>query len=207
MPITSIAGVVALTVAMSLLTGCSDDGTEAADPASPTTPAEADPTSPTTPAEVETPVATETRAETEAPAETETPDEPAELEDGRHPAYIAATDIKASTITVDVIQFLTGEDAVAAHAEDHPDEPEGPASEYYIRNVNPRLRTLPVASDVAVTVLWLDSDIETENITFDELPAYFTTNPGPESKYEWLLPFWLTVRDGQVTAIEEQYLP
>ncbi len=206
MTIRSRAGVGALIVSLSLLTGCSDDGAEAADPALPTTPAEADTPSPTTPAEAETPVAAEAPSETEAPAETETPDEPTDLEDGRHPAYIADIDVNASTITVDVIQFLTGDDALAAYAEEHPGETR-PPYEYYIRNVNPRLRTLPAASDVAVTVLWLDSDIDTENIAFDELPAYFATNPGTQSKYEWLLPFWLTVRDGQVTAIEEQYLP
>jgi hypothetical protein len=61
----------------------------------------------------------------ESPAEAETPaaTEPAELEDGRHPAYVTAIDVAGGSVTVDVIQFLTGVAAVEAYAEDHPDDP------------------------------------------------------------------------------------
>lgn len=197
MTTTARAAMAVLAVTVSLLVGCGDDGTDAGAPASPTSRAE-----------TETPAATARPAETERPADTEMPTEPAELEDGRHPGYIASIDVEGRSVTVDVIQFLTGADAVAAYAEDHPDDPDGPPNDYYIRNVNPRLRTIPVATDVAVSVIWLESGgADTENITFDELPSYFATNPDPDSPYEWWAPFWLTVRDGQVTVMEEQFIP
>ena len=122
--------------------------------------------------------------------------------------YVTAVDIAGRTVTVDVIQFLTGADAVAAHAEDHPDDPGGPPNDYYIRNVNPQLRTLPVATEVVVSVIWLGSGgTDTESITFEELPGYFAGKPEPAGPYEWWAPFWLTVRGGQVTGIDEQYIP
>lgn len=114
---TSAARTAAVAVALLFLVGCGDDGSEASPPGSPTS----------TP-QVESPAAVESPAEAEAPAATE----PAELEEGRHPAYV----------TVDVIQFLTGAAAVEA-----------------------------------------------------------------DSPYQWWAPFWLTLRDGQVTAMEEQYIP
>lgn len=46
------------------------------------------------------------------------------------------------TLTVDVIQFLTGREAEEAYHRDHPEDPLGPPNDYYILTVNPRLRTL-----------------------------------------------------------------
>jgi hypothetical protein len=65
-----------------------------------------------------------------------------------------------------------------------------------------------VATDADVTVIWLNSGAaDVEAIALDELPAYFATNPDADSPNQWWAPFWLTLRDGQVTAMEEQYIP
>jgi hypothetical protein len=142
------------------------------------------------------------------------PSEPpadAALPDGRHPVYLVDLDVAARTVTVDLIQFLTGAEADAAYREDTGD-PDGAPNGYHIRNVSPRLRTLPVTLDVAVTVVRLGSPTGAGSLpwSLDQLPEHLAETPpppeGPAGRLGWN-PFWLTVRDGTVVAIDEQYLP
>jgi hypothetical protein len=128
--------------------------------------------------------------------------EPAVLEAGRHPVSLKTVDPDRRTITFDLIQFLTGDAATKAAAEDGKESP--PPNDYYIRNVNSRLRTLPVAADAPITANTLtaqSSGSATKNVplTLEELAGYFP-NSGAD-------PFWITVDGGQVTRIAQQYLP
>ena len=92
-----------------------------------------------------------TTTSTPAPVVTEPAAEATDLEDGRHPAFITALDVDGGTVEVDVIQFLTGEEARAAYEQETGD-PGGPPNDYYIKNENARLRTLPLDADVQVTI-------------------------------------------------------
>ena len=144
-------------------------------------------------------------ATTAAPASTAataTTSEPVVLADGRHPVYLKTVDPDRPTITFDLIQFFTGEAATKAAAEDGQESP--PPNDYYIRNVNSRLRTLPVRSDAPITVNVLaaqstGSSTKDVSVTVDELASYFP-NSGTA-------PFWITVEQGQVTKIAQQFLP
>jgi hypothetical protein len=129
------------------------------------------------------------------------------LADGRHAGYVTAIDGSARTITVDVIQFLTGDAANEAFHQDHPEVGGNVPNGYYIRNVNTRLRTLPVRQNATVHVVWRDGDAGTEPITFDELPGYFADDLNPDDGRLWYDPFWLTVHDDRVESIVEQYIP
>jgi hypothetical protein len=133
-----------------------------------------------------------------APATTE----PAVLADGRHPVYLKTVDASGRTITFDLIQFFTGDAATKAAAEDGEESP--PPNDYYIRNVNPRLRTLPVQAGAPITVNVLaaqETGSSTKNVPVDleKLASYFPNSGTP--------PFWITVAQGQVTRMEQQYLP
>ena len=124
------------------------------------------------------------------------------LADGRHPVYLKTVDPDRPTITFDLIQFFTGAAATKAAAEDGEESP--PPNDYYIRNVNSRLRTLPVRSDAPITVNVLaaqstGSSTKDVSVTVDELASYFP-NSGTA-------PFWITVEQGQVTKIAQQFLP
>jgi hypothetical protein len=128
--------------------------------------------------------------------------EPVVLADGRHPVYLKTVDTDRRTITFDLIQFFTGEAATKAAAEDNKESP--PANDYYIRNVNPRLRTLPVAADAPITVNVLaaqttGSSTKDVSVTLEKLAGYFPNSGTP--------PFWITVAQGQVTRLAQQYLP
>ena len=146
-----------------------------------------------------------TPATTAAPAPTAAgpaTSEPVVLADGRHPVYLKTVDPDRPTITFDLIQFFTGEAATKAAAEDGEESP--PPNDYYIRNVNSRLRTLPVRSDAPITVNVLaaqstGSSTKDVSVTLDELAGYFP-NSGTA-------PFWITVEQDQVTKIAQQFLP
>lgn len=126
------------------------------------------------------------------------------LADGRHCAWL--TGIGTRTVTVDVVQWLTGAAADAAYQRDHPDVPGAEAPNgFYIRNANPRLRTLPVRGDAAVAVQQPGGGLR--SISFAELPAYLAGDPAPHAGRLWYAPFWVTVRGDRVISIVEQYLP
>ena len=135
-------------------------------------------------------------------AGTPTTGEPAVLPDGRHPVYLKSVDPDQQTITFDLIQFYSGDAATKAAAEDNKESP--PPNDYYIRNVNSRLRTLPVRTGAPITVNVLaaqstGSSTKDVSVTLDELASYFP-NSGTA-------PFWITVEQGQVTKIAQQFLP
>ncbi len=143
------------------------------------------------------------------------PDDPGEaasdgvdLADGRHPVLLHAADLPGRTLTVDVIQFLTGQAAIDAYQADHPDDPDGPPNDYYILNVNPRLRTLPVAAEVEVelVMLHLGEGTELKPSSWARLLDDLAHEPSDHDLVSYS-PFWLTLDSGVVTRIEEQYLP
>jgi hypothetical protein len=129
------------------------------------------------------------------------------LEDGRHPVFVKSVDVAGRTVEFDLIQFLTGDEAIAAHDEDHPDDPGGPPNDYYIVNDNPRLRRLPVTDDVEVIVLDWEGGFEPQTTAFADLPALLAAYTWDDTGETMRGPFWLTVENGTITAIEEQYIP
>jgi len=128
--------------------------------------------------------------------------EAAVLSDGRHALFIVSVDDGKRTMVVDVVQFLTGAAAAKAAAEDGKESP--PPNDYYIRNQNPRKRTVPVAPNARITVNTLTAEetgSATQNVPLDltELASYF---PNPENPL-----FWVTVRGGRAQRVEQQFLP
>ena len=123
------------------------------------------------------------------------------LKDGRYPTYILKVRPGARTVTLDLVQFFTGPAASKAAEEDHAAEVP-PPNDYWIRNVNMLLRTLPVGSSARVTVNTLaaeetgsaDKDVK---VSLTKLASYDLSNHL----------FWVTVRGDTVTQLTEQFLP
>jgi hypothetical protein len=137
------------------------------------------------------------------PAPTTSGDSGGDLADGRHPARILAVSDSKKTVRFDVIQFLTGDAANKAAAEDGEESP--PPNDYYIRNTNPKIRTLSIAPSVTVTVNVLAAT-ETGSSTKDTRITLAKLAGFPRDRVDDAV-FWLTVSHGKVTRIEEQYLP
>jgi hypothetical protein len=133
------------------------------------------------------------------------------LADGRHPAFLTDIDVSGGTLQFDLVQFLTGE-AAQAYVEDEYEEDGGegepPEFEYdfLIVNENSRLRTLPVDPGVEITVLRTPaSAADPHPIAFADLRAYLDEIPYGTADHLGSNVFWLTVRDGRVVAMEEQF--
>jgi hypothetical protein len=117
-----------------------------------------------------------------------------ELEDGRHFGFWRSFEIGDTTAVgdFDLASFLTGAEAEAAAAE-RGDEVN---NDYYVVNDNPRLRTLVARGDTVVRVLdGGEPDLRETNV------ADFAVERTEEAG------FWVTVEDGIVTEIEQQFVP
>ena len=94
--------------------------------------------------------------------------------------------------------------------EQHPDNPDGPDNDYMIINNNAKLRTLPVDRNAKCVVLSTLGGPDSRTISFAALPATLRQqNKGaaPAPRRLSPLPFWLTVKHGTVTRLEQQFLP
>ena len=137
----------------------------------------------------------------------------AAIEDGRHFGYVRAVDAAAdpATIDFDVADFLQNQLAEEGAVEDGVIRPGEPVpNDYYIRNDDESVETLEVSPQVTVTHVQCPTSC-TEGLPgdFAAFAASFgqtghTLNDeyrGAESQY------WVTIADGEVVAIDEQYLP
>ena len=131
------------------------------------------------------------------------------LADGRHPVYLTGLDLAKRQVTFDLIQFLTGKAAKEAWVKAHPEEPDGPPNDYMIINDNPRLRTLPIDASVAVTVVDLSDGVKSVPVALADLPAWLAAHEPVDAGEKRLSynPWWLTVAQGKVTKIDEQFVP
>jgi hypothetical protein len=108
-------------------------------------------------------------------------------------------------VTLDYIQFLTG-DAAAAAAEARGDE-SPPPNDYYIVNENPRLREFALPPSATVRVIHGDDAsliVEGRSITVAEWVALATGSDRAVHRSNF---YWVTVEDGTITSLEQQYLP
>jgi hypothetical protein len=122
------------------------------------------------------------------------------LKDGRWPGYLKKIDGE-SAVTMDLVEFLTGEAAIAAWQKKYPDSDEDvPPNDYIIVNDNTKVRTLPVAGSVAVMVI--DGDGATANTTVPLADLESQLDGGLSGTL-----IWFTVKKGEVTRLEEQFLP
>ena len=122
---------------------------------------------------------------------------PGDLPDGEWFGYLAGT--SANTVEFDLACWFVGEAAARAAQEDGAESP--PPNDYHVRNLNPGIRSLNVAD--GALVVWYPKLGD---------PASEATVPYAD----WLLGVegrgsipgvWLEVEGGQVSAIQEQWVP
>ncbi len=126
-----------------------------------------------------------------------------ETPDGRYFGFIREIDTTgpAPVITIDFAEMLTGDQAVAAAAAAGDDPPEG---DFYISNVNPRLRNFPVETGITVEAVTEPPGVRPEgySIALAEWIDMYRSVPAARE-----VPYWIELEGGTVTALEEQYLP
>ena len=214
----SIAAI-ALVSGVLLVGGCGGDDT--ADGADPTTTAAAKPTSttsaPTTTSSTTTTVAdggagstttaavgvTTTAGGSDAASADAVPD-------GTSFGYVTAINIGGSTVTIDIAELLTGDAAVTAAIEDGALEP-GETSidnDYYVRNKNPKLRTVTVGPTAPVNVLSSPGSPDLESGSLQKLAEALTAVPvGDPAEGGPRLPVQIVARGGLISRIDEVFFP
>lgn len=145
---------------------------------------------------------------TQPPATDSGPEEPAAAGTGeRVPAIVTRVRTAGGThyVELDYIQFLTGADAAAAAAARGDESP--PPNDYYIVNENPRLREFPIQAGIDVQVVYASGGASTPEGLTVSLADWAAAMPGPLGEYYRVPFYWVTVTDGTVSALEQQYLP
>jgi hypothetical protein len=122
---------------------------------------------------------------------------PAALADGQHPAYIRKLDTRGGTVVVDVVQVFTDKAAVDAAIQDGKPRDQAQYLAVYVRNENPRLRTLPLAGGFQVD---LHGACEDSTLSRQELLNKLASNAKIAGTYYYML----TVKDGAVQRIAER---
>jgi hypothetical protein len=121
----------------------------------------------------------------------------AALPDGTHHTLIRRVDVAGDRITVDVVQLFLDGDAVKAAIADGKSRQQAEVLTVWLRNQNPRLRTLPLAAGLKVDFHQPCDEQPDRRAVLEQLAGnvrlglYFHT---------------LTVRDGVVHAIKERQI-
>jgi hypothetical protein len=119
------------------------------------------------------------------------------LPDGVHHTLIRKVDIANDRITVDVVQLFLDGDAVKAALADGKPREQAEVMSVYLRNQNPRLRTLPLASDLKVDFYQSCDEKPDRRAVLEQLAGNARLGVYFHS---------LTVRDGVVHAIKERQI-
>lgn len=159
---------------------------------------------PTTPPPVTTapPATTAPPPTGAAPTPRRSPTPATDLADGTYYAYFKSIDLGTRTVVVDVVQFLTGEAAAKAAREDGKEAD----NDYYVRNTNPKLRTLTFVPFPPIVVNTLTADetgdaTKDTTITVERFDGYFGLGEAQSRLYTF------TLAGDAVTRIHEVYLP
>lgn len=108
-------------------------------------------------------------------------------------------------VTLDYIQFLTGEEAAdmaAARGDESP-----PPNDYYIVNDNPELREYPVEDGIIVGVVFTADGMSVPEGLPISLAEWVDGMSGPMQLCYTDAYYIVTVTDGAITALDQQYLP
>jgi hypothetical protein len=143
--------------------------------------------------------------------------EEGQLEDGRHFGFIRAVHPTDRTIEFDLAYWLTGDEADAAYQEATGDT--GPVpNDVFVVNDNPRLRELALSPDLRLVLLdwteccdtFFEGDLSVFAQAVEEQSDVFVDDVirGKDDViYRGLSQWWITIENGLVTRIEEQYAP
>ena len=110
-------------------------------------------------------------------------------------------------LAIDYAELLIGEEAGQAAIEAGVIDPdEDLPNDYFVRNVNPRLREFTVSGSVTITShTW--GGARDQPVTWGEFQSFWSDSPPQRAGHMRIVPWWI-IRDGTVViAIEEQYLP
>jgi hypothetical protein len=175
------------------VTGCAAHSTATDPSAVPAAPVAAAPASPAPVLAAPAPKQPTPVAKPPAPAP-----KPPVLVDGRYNAFIRQVNTRGDYLVVDLVQVFEGQAAVDAAVADGQSRDTAQVLYTYVRNQNPRLRTLPLASDVRLDLRGIDCEAPVSH-QLTKLAADARAMSGDVHTYY----FTLTVAGGAVHRVQE----
>ena len=168
------------------VTGCAAHSTAVNPPVPPVVDAPAPPAPSPAPKPIPLPV----------PATTPAPKAPV-LADGHYDAYIQQVNTRSDYLVVDLVQVFQGQAAIDTAIADGLPRDQAQVLYVWVRNQNPRLRTLPMASGVVVK-LWgsCEESSKDRDAAFNALAEH--------ASQKGTYYYTLTVSHGKVQRIQEQ---
>lgn len=132
------------------------------------------------------------------------------LDDGRFLAFVSGAANDGASLDLDLAVWFSGNEADTAARIDGETALPVP-NNFYIRNADPTVLSLPVDDEVLVTSVWYnydtDSDLESDTITYQEFLAVIQSDDEGVQSALRTSPWWVTVEDGRIVALDEQYVP
>jgi hypothetical protein len=133
---------------------------------------------------------------------------------GQYAASITAIDPKNATVTFDVVEWFTGAAAQQACTQDGVPGPwqAEQCNDYYVRNKNVVLRTLPVAPTAKLLYVGENgptAEVSLDNPTGGDVPTTLSALAAKMTEYGPSIPLkcFLGVQAGTVTEIDEIFTP
>ena len=120
------------------------------------------------------------------------------LADGRYDAYITRVDSRQRRLVVDLVQVFNDQAAVDAAVADGQSRDTAQVLSTYVRNQNPRLRTLPLAGDARLHLRGGCESPASSELAL--LAADARAMSGPDRTFY----FTLTVAGGAVQRVQEK---
>lgn len=129
------------------------------------------------------------------------------LPDGKHFGVFVAVGAtqKPPRLVIDIEQWFTDQAAVDAAIEDGNTVDPG-INGYYIRNANPRWRMVEIEPAATVSLSTYPT-VDPSHPTVVSLSTFGGFFSSYEGRLLRLSPYWITVKDGMVVSIEEQFIP
>lgn len=132
------------------------------------------------------------------------------LDDGRHLVYVEGIFDEGAGLRVDLAVLFSGNEAnTAARLDGATEIPV--SNDYYIRNQDATVISVPVHESVQVTSVWYDydtdPDLENDPISYLEFLGAIRGNANDAHAQLRDSPWWVTVESGTVVALDEQYVP
>lgn len=122
--------------------------------------------------------------------------------------YLAVSDDEANRLLVDDAEWFTGEEANEAAAADGVVEAGEPVpNDYYIRNEDRSRAPMRVAQDAVVVLSTVGGSIPAPQCFSWREFEQAMRDPKPSERLLQRSPYWLTVGNGEIVRIVEQYLP
>ncbi len=132
------------------------------------------------------------------------------LEDGVYIGFLDPTSVTTDRLRFDLAVWFSGLAANKAARDDGSTDLPVP-NDYYIRNAAPDLIAVDIAKTIEVTSVWYDydtdPDLESDSVSYADVVSVMASDEEGVRSHLRFSPWWLTIENGELIRLDEQYIP